>query len=81
MVKNDQQFIPPKDLDDLYEGIMKSKQSTLRKVFKMARAIMGMRVWMEVIERIIMDLRSFMDGLYGRKLELPYVMPRAGMKW
>lgn len=44
MVKNDQQFIPPKDLDDLYEGIMKSKQSTLRKVFKMARAIMGMRV-------------------------------------
>jgi hypothetical protein len=35
---------------------------------------------MEVIERIIMDLRSFMDGLYGRKLELPYVMPRAGMK-
>jgi len=41
--KKERQFVPPKDMETLYEEILRRKTGKLRKAWKLGRAVMGMK--------------------------------------
>jgi hypothetical protein len=43
-VKKDDEFIPPRDLDEFFDHLMQNKKGMVGKLARMARAFVGMKV-------------------------------------